>query len=54
MAVKHLTRGDASVAGRIIVAAGRAPTSVDCLREAEMRLQVLWEKIVESAHAARA
>lgn len=53
MAVSRLTKGDASVAGRIMLARGKVPTSTNCRREAEMRLEVLWQKIVESADAAQ-
>ena len=53
MAVKNLMRNDVSVAGRIITARlGNSGTSRERMREVEMRLGVLWEKVVESGDAA--
>jgi DGQHR domain-containing protein len=52
MAVRHLARNDASVAGRILTARrGNSGTSRERLQEVEMRLQVFWEKIVETGDA---
>lgn len=52
MAVKHLARADTSVAGRIITARlGNPGNSRERMQEVEMRLRVLWEKIVESGDA---
>jgi hypothetical protein len=51
--VSHMKRDDASLAGRILSARDKLFTSTDAMREVEVRLQGLWDRIAESVDGAR-